>query len=97
MGSPRRFLRIIYALLLVIAIGIIGYMAIERWNFLDALYMTIITISTVGYKEVAPLSDAGRVFTILLIIGGVGILFYALWKIRFQNSKTTLSCAGTVE
>jgi len=47
--------------LLVVAIGIIGYMVIEGWSFLDALYMTVITISTVGYKEVADLSAAGRV------------------------------------
>jgi len=78
MSPLRRFLQIVYAFLLVVAIGIIGYMVIEGWSFLDALYMTVITISTVGYKEVADLSAAGRVFSILLIIGGVGIMFYIL-------------------
>jgi voltage-gated potassium channel len=78
MSPLRRFLQIVFAFLLVVAVGIIGYMIIEGWSFLDALYMTVITISTVGYKEVADLSVAGKVFSIALIIGGVGIMFYIL-------------------
>lgn len=78
MNTRWRFLWVIYALLLVIAVGVIGYMAIERWSFLDALYMTVITISTVGYEEVHTLSIAGKIFSILLIIGGVGVMLYTL-------------------
>lgn len=62
----------------IIAFGIAGYMGIEGWNFLDSLYMTIITLSTVGYKEVGELSSGGRLFTIILIISGVGTMLYAL-------------------
>lgn len=80
-GYLKRFLRIIYALLVIIAIGVIGYMAIEGWSFIDALYMTVITLSTVGYGEVGELSTAGRVFSIILIVGGVGIMFYTLTAI----------------
>jgi voltage-gated potassium channel len=78
--------------LLVIAIGIAGYMIIEGWSLLDALYMTVITISTVGYTEVQALSTAGRIFSIVLIIGGVGIMLYVLTTLvqfliegRFRN------------
>jgi voltage-gated potassium channel len=60
----------------VIAYGIGGYMLIERWNLLDAFYMVIITISTVGYQEVHPLSTAGRIFTSTLIVVGVGTMLY---------------------
>lgn len=59
-------------------IGTAGYMAIEGWNFLDSLYMTVITITTIGYNEVRPLRDGGRVFSIFLAIGGVGAIFYSL-------------------
>jgi len=61
---------------LLTALGTIGYIVIERMSFLDALYMTVITISTVGYGEVKPLDASGRVFTILMIILGVGTAFY---------------------
>jgi len=78
MSPLRRFLQIIYALIVVIAIGVIGYRFIEGWSLLDSLFMTVTTISTVGYREVHPLSTGGMVFTVVLIIGGVGVLFYAL-------------------
>jgi voltage-gated potassium channel len=53
-------------------------MALEGWSFLDALFMTVITITTVGYEEVHPLSPVGRVFTIVLIFVGVGGFLYTL-------------------
>ncbi len=65
-------------LVLVISFGTAGYMVIEDWTFIDSLYMTIITLASVGYKEVHVLSPAGMVFTIVLIIGGVGTVLYAL-------------------
>lgn len=64
--------------LCLLLVGVSGYMLIEGWTFSDALFMTVITISTVGYGEVHPLSPAGRLFTSMLIVFGVGVLFYAL-------------------
>lgn len=74
----RRITSALKLLLALVAVGTAGYMAIERFPFLDALYMTVITISTVGFHEVRSLSDAGRLFTIFLILSGVGVLFYTL-------------------
>ncbi len=56
--------------------GTAGFMFIEGMGLLDALYMTVITLSTVGYREVGPLTDAGRWFTIGLIVLGIGGVFY---------------------
>ena len=73
--------RLIFSSILIgfiIAFGTVGYMVIEGWNLLDSLYMTIITITTVGYGEVHALSSYGIVFTIILLIGGVGIILYVL-------------------
>ena len=53
-------------------------MVIERWGFLDSLYMTVITIASVGYMEVNPLSAHGRIFTIFLIIFGMGVLLFGI-------------------
>jgi voltage-gated potassium channel len=63
-------------LALVIAGGTAGYIAIEGWTAWDALYMTVITVTTVGYREVHPLSRVGEAFTIVLLIGGVGTALY---------------------
>ena len=60
----------------VLAYGTAGYMAIERWNPLDAFFMTLITITTVGYDEVHPLDGPGRVFSVSLILGGVGTMLW---------------------
>ena len=58
-----------------VAIGTVGYHLIEGWSFLDSLYMTVTTLTTVGFREVQPLSTAGRVFTIGLIVTGVLTVF----------------------
>ena len=60
----------------MIVYGIVGYMLIERWSLLDSFYMVIITISTVGYTEIHPLSAVGRIFTTSLIIVGVGTMLF---------------------
>jgi voltage-gated potassium channel len=60
----------------IIVYGVAGYMLIERWNLLDAFYMVIITISTVGYQEIHPQSAAGRIFTSTLIVTGVATMLY---------------------
>lgn len=64
-------------LLLVTTGGTVGYVVVEGWSWWDAFYMTIITVTTVGYREVHTLSRAGEAFTALLLIGGVGTAFYA--------------------
>ena len=62
-------------------IGTIGFHVIEGWSFLDCLYMTVITIFTVGFKEVRVLSPQGQIFTIFVILGGVGTAIFAFTKI----------------
>lgn len=65
-------------LALLLAFGTAGYVLIEAFPPFDAFYMTVTTVATVGFGEIHPLSTAGRAFTILLIISGVGVLFYVL-------------------
>jgi voltage-gated potassium channel len=57
-------------------LGTFGYMAIEGYSFLDALYMTVITVGSVGFEEVHPLSQAGQLFTIALILVNIGLFTY---------------------
>jgi len=64
--------------LALIGFGCIGYMIIEGWGFMDSLYMTIITLATVGYGEVHEVSLPGRMFTVVLILLGVGYFLYVV-------------------
>ena len=77
-STPRKLLQIIALTVFILSTGIIGYHLIEGWPWFDALYMTVITLATVGYGEIHALSYAGRVFTIFLIFGGMGILLYGV-------------------
>ena len=79
--SISKLLKLLILLIPLLAIGVFGYMRIEGWSFIDALYMTIITLSTVGFQEVHQLSDAGRIFTLLYIILGVGNMAFILSNI----------------
>ena len=80
--EKKRNLKVISALLLsLVMTGTIGYMVFLEVNFLDALYMTVITISTVGYAEIAQMDNDAKVFSILLIftsLGTVGYLFSSI-------------------
>ena len=78
------------AILIVLPIiGTAGYMVLEGWSFLDALYMTIITLTTVGFREVRELDDSGRIFTMLLII-----LASARYCTRFSPCSSSCSKAS---
>jgi len=92
-------------LLAVLILGTIGYRLIEGMGWVDAAYMTVITVATVGFEEVNPLSQAGKVFTIGLIVIGVGTAAWAatravevmlgqtLW-LSVQRRRMTNSLAG---
>lgn len=59
-----------------VVIGTVGYMLLEQWDFVDSFYMTIISITTTGFREVHPVSDAGKMFTIVVILLGVSSIAY---------------------
>jgi voltage-gated potassium channel len=63
---------------IAISAGVLGFSVLEHYSLLDALYMTVITISTVGYKEVHPLSDTGKVFAMILIVTNLGLFTYII-------------------
>jgi len=84
MFNFKYFRKVYIALLLlftIILIGIVGFIIIEDYNLGEAFYMTVITISTVGFNEVRPLSAEGRIFTAFLIIFSFSIFVYAVTSI----------------
>ncbi|PEN13452.1 potassium transporter TrkA [Longibacter salinarum] len=74
--SRREILLASTTLLFVIAIGTAGYRVIEGWPWMDGLFMTFITLTTIGFAEVRPLSDIGRFFTIFIALTGIGIVTF---------------------
>lgn len=86
-----RILRISALFIAISALGTIGYMLIEGWGFIDALYMTAITLTTVGFGEVYELSRGGRVFTLLLMIMGVSSVAYGFSVIGEYLLTTNLT------
>ena len=75
MDSTRHLIVSLLLSILIIVFGAIGYVVVEHWNFLDAVYMTIITISSVGYGEVHEVGTIGRLFTMILVF--LGVIFSA--------------------
>ena len=76
MYEKKKLKIILYAFVFLLAFGVLGYMILLNVSFVDALYMTVITISTVGFGEVGTGSDASEIFSILMIFLGVGIVGY---------------------
>jgi voltage-gated potassium channel len=77
-NAGQRLALALLSLILLTLLGMLGYMLVEDMPPIEALYMTVITLSTVGYGETVPLSDAGRLYTIALITFGIGTAFYAV-------------------
>jgi voltage-gated potassium channel len=89
-ATLRRVQGAILALVVIATVGVVGYMVFEGFSFTEALYMTAITLTTVGYREVRPLDTSGQLWTMALLITGVGTLFYA------AVSSVELVVEGTV-
>lgn len=102
MEEKRKLKLILIAFILLLALGIVGYKLILNVSFVDALYMTVITISTVGFGEVGTTSHLSEIFSVVMIFLGVGIVGYAfttivamfvegrlvdLWKGKKMNKK----------
>lgn len=81
LALPRHLALLILIPLLLVAVGTLGYHLLEGWPLFDSLYVTVITLSTIGYGDLAPQTAAGRAFTIGLVLGGVFMLFFSATEI----------------
>lgn len=74
----RRIIYVLVLMLLVLFGGATFYHFIEKWRYIDALYFSAATMTTVGYGDITPKSDAGKIFTIFFVFTGVGMALYGL-------------------
>ena len=78
MRGPHPLIKAMVALLILVLVSTLGYRVIEEWPLMDCLYMTIITLTTIGFAEIHPLSGEGRLFTIFIIVFGMGMVGYSM-------------------
>ena len=76
--NKRKFVYILVFLLMILAVGVVGYMTLLGVDMVDALYMTVITISTVGYGEVGVMTDTAKLFSIFIIFAGLATVGYGV-------------------
>lgn len=84
----KRIMFSLFSLFMIVLLGTLGYHWLENWNWFDSLYMTVITLATIGYGEIHPLTTLGRVFTIVLIALGVtaaGFIFTTLTQVLVET------------
>ena len=92
MPQTQKLIRLAVSVFLILLVGTLGYHTIEGWSFLDGFYMTVITITTIGFGEIHPLTQEGRVFTLILIVSGLGIVGHTIvaasrWLIEGEVEK----------
>ena len=102
----RPWLLPVVALTIVILGGAIGYRITEGWDWGDCLWMVLITISTIGYGEVEPLSQAGRLVTVLIVAGGIVVVQLSIQKIlgltesgyfrQLRELRFRIACCGVM-
>ena len=91
---PRRLAWIGGSIALMLLVGTAGFVLIEHWSVFDAFYMTLTTVTTVGYQEVHALTTAGRIFNSFLIFFGVSTMFFAIGGVT-QTAKTRTVAKGS--
>ena len=94
MKLSRTVIKLSFVIFTLIIFGTLGYRWIEGWSFIDSLYMVVITMTTVGFGEVHPLSPLGRLFTIGLMLVGIGVVAYVFSS--FFEYVLTADLAGTL-
>lgn len=90
-ANKRNIILAGFYLIAMLTFGVVGFMIIDDYSFVNALYMTVITVSTVGFREAQPLSDTGKIFTAFLILGSLGVLTFFITSLTQNLFQRQLS------
>ena len=78
---------LLYTTFIIITIGTISYHYLEGWSVIDSLYFSVVTLTTIGYGDFTPQTDAGKIFTILYIIAGIGMILSFINTLQHHYSN----------
>ena len=95
--KEKRYLKLILATIVIVLIGSVFYHSVEGWGWIDSIYFSVITLTTVGYGDFSPQTDLGKIFTTFYVIIGIGLMFsfintlyqYNVNKVRKHDHKNT--------
>jgi len=95
--KEKKYLKLILATIVIVLIGSVFYHSVEGWGWIDSIYFSVITLTTVGYGDFSPQTDLGKIFTTFYVIIGIGLMFsfintlyrYNVNKIRKHDHNTT--------
>lgn len=87
--ADKEYRDLLLTVVIILIIGTLVYHELEDWNYLDAFYFSFITLTTIGFGDFAPQTDAGKIFTIIYIIVGVGIIlaFINTLYLHYNNTR----------
>lgn len=88
--QDKEYRDLLLTVLLILIIGTFTYHRLEGWSYLDAFYFSFITLTTIGFGDFAPQTDAGKVFTIFYIIVGVGIILAFINTLYLHYSRSVI-------
>ena len=89
--KDKQYLKLLALTTSVIGFGTFMYRYLEDWHWIDCLYFSVVTLTTVGYGDFAPTTNAGKIFTIFYIIIGLGIIlnFIEIIHLHYENEKNS--------
>ena len=87
--NDKQYLKLLALSTAIIGLGTIMYRLLEKWEWVDCLYFSVVTLTTVGYGDIAPTTSGGKIFTIFYIILGLGIIlnFIEIIHLHYENQK----------
>ncbi|MEM9340659.1 MAG: potassium channel family protein [Bacteroidota bacterium] len=88
--KDKEYRGLLFTVFIILVMGTVVYHYLEGWSWLDAFYFSFITLTTIGFGDFAPKTDEGKVFTILYIIIGVGIILTFINTLYLHFNKTTI-------
>jgi len=85
--KDEQYKKLLFFTTVVIGLGTVAYHYLENWSWIDSLYFSVITLTTIGYGDLYPITTAGKLFTILYIIVGLGIILFFIETIHVHYEK----------